>query len=75
MCVRGVLDEKFGPWKEKGKKKLEGTNSNNTKSAATKENVIKKNNEGDKRKKIMSSKVIGTIHSAPFATSIMQVNA
>ena len=52
-CVsEEVLNEQFGSWKEKGKKKLDGTNFNNTKSAATKEdNMTKNNNEGDKRKR------------------------
>lgn len=45
-----MLDKQFGPWKEKGKKKLEVTNSNNTMPQITKEDTAKKNNDGDKRK-------------------------
>ena len=46
-----VLNGQFGSWKEKGKKKLQGTNSNNTKLATTKDYTTKKNNEGDNSKR------------------------
>ena len=54
-CVsEEVLNEKFGPWKEKGKKKLEGTNSNNTKWTTEKEYTTKKIIKEIKEKEIKS---------------------